>query len=143
MIRITDRTAVDEQSISFRFSRSAGPGGQNVNKVNTRVTLLFDVAKCEGLSDEQRRRILSRLSGRVSKEGLLRVVSQRHRTQKANRQAALERLVELLRGALSRRRVRKKTSVPRAERERRLAEKKKRSLLKKQRRKPGSARLDN
>ncbi len=139
MIRITDRTAVDEQSISFRFSRSAGPGGQNVNKVNTRVTLLFDVARCAGLSDEQRRRILSRLSGRVSKEGLLRVVSQRHRTQKANRQAALERLVELLRGALSRKRVRKKTSVPHAERERRLAEKKKRSLLKKQRRKPGEA----
>jgi len=141
MIRITDRTAVDDQSISFRFSRSAGPGGQNVNKVNTRVTLLFNVAGCAYLSDGQKRRILTRLPGRVSKDGLLRVVSQRHRTQKANRQAALERLVELLRAALEKKRARKKTSVPRAAKQKRLEEKKRRSALKQQRRKipPGRA----
>lgn len=133
MIKVTDDIAIAEGDVVFKFSRSSGPGGQNVNKVNTRVTLLFDLANCEGLSEEQKRRVGRRLSGRVTKDGILRVVSQRHRTQKANREAALERLVELVRGVLERKRVRKQTSVSRAEREKRLVEKKRRGELKRQR----------
>src|SRR5664280_3566590 len=80
---------------------SGGPGGQNVNKVATKVTLTFDVAASPSLTDAQRDRIRARLATRISKDGVLQVVSQRHRTQGANRAAALERFVELLRDALA------------------------------------------
>ena len=133
MIRITHELAIDDDEVVFKASRSGGPGGQNVNKVNTRVTLLFDVAASPHLSDDQRRRILSKLSTRVDKHGVLRVVSQKYRTQEANRRAALERLQQLLQEVLSPKPVRKKTKVPAAARERRLKDKKRRSLLKQQR----------
>lgn len=136
MIEITDNTGIDEGELTFKASRSGGPGGQNVNKLNTRVTLFFDVAASPSLSEEQRRRILSKLSTRIDKHGMLRVVSQRHRTQQANRRATVERLRQLLQEALERRPVRKKTKVPSGARERRLKEKKRRSLLKQQRAKP-------
>jgi ribosome-associated protein len=134
MIEITKDILVSEDELVFRASRSGGPGGQNVNKLNTRVTLFFDVAGCDALSDIQKRRILARLSTRADKNGIIRVVSQKFRTQKANRRAAIERLQELLRGALKTKPLRKKTKVPERARLRRLEEKKRRSLLKKQRR---------
>jgi ribosome-associated protein len=133
MIQITDELAINDDEVVFKASRSGGPGGQNVNKLNTRVTLFFDVAASPSLSDDQRRRILSKLSTRIDKHGVLRVVSQRHRTQEANRRAAVERLRPLLQDALKRKPVRKKTKVPAGARERRLKEKKRRSLLKQQR----------
>lgn len=133
MIEITDNIFIHENELVFKASRSAGPGGQNVNKVNTRITLLFDVANCESLSDAQKQRILSRLSTRADKNGILRVASQKFRTQSANRKAAVERLQQLLAGALKARPVRRKTKVPYAAKQRRLAEKKRRSLLKQQR----------
>jgi len=133
MIEITNDIFVREDELVFKFSRSGGPGGQNVNKVNTRVTLLFDAAKCESFSDVQRQRILKRLTTRANKDGIIRVVSQRYRTQKANRRVAVERLQELLRGALKKKAVRKKTRVPKAVKQRRLEEKRQRSLLKQQR----------
>ena len=116
-----------------RRSRSGGPGGQNVNKLNTRVTVLFDVAGSPSLSDEQKQRILSRLSTRIDKHGVLHVVSQKHRSQEANRQAAVERLQELLREALKPEPIRKKTRTPAAARERRIREKKHRGEIKQQR----------
>ncbi len=133
MIDITDEISICDDELVFKASRSAGPGGQNVNKVNTRITLLFDVANCESFSDVQKRRILSRLATRADKNGLVRVVSQRFRTQKANRRAAVERLQQLLAEALKTRPVRKKTRVPYAVKQRRLEEKRRRSLLKRQR----------
>ncbi len=128
-----DNISIREDELIFRASRSGGPGGQNVNKVNTRITLFFDVANCESFSDIQKRRILSRLSTRADKNGLIRVVSQKFRTQKANRRAAVKRLQQLLAEALKTRPVRKKTKIPYAVKQRRLEEKRRRSLLKQQR----------
>ncbi len=133
MIEITDDISIPEDELVFRASRSGGPGGQNVNKVNTRVTLFFDVGNCESLSEEQKRRIMTRLKTRTDKNGVLRVVSQKHRTQRANRNAAVERLQGLLTDALKTRPVRKKTRVSYAAKQRRLEEKRRRSMLKQQR----------
>ncbi len=133
MIEITDNISIRDDELIFKASRSSGPGGQNVNKVNTRITLFFDVANCESFSDVQKRRILSRLSTRAGKNGLIRVASQKFRTQKANRRAAVERLQQLLAEALKTRPVRKKTKIPYSVKQRRLEEKRRRSLLKRQR----------
>jgi ribosome-associated protein len=133
MIEITDNISIRDDELIFKASRSSGPGGQNVNKVNTRITLLLDVANCGSFSDVQKRRILFRLATRADKNGLIRVASQRFRTQKANRRAAVERLQQLLAEALKTRPVRKKTKIPYAAKKRRLEEKRRRSLLKQQR----------
>ena len=133
MIEITGNTFINEDELVFKFSRSGGPGGQNINKVNTRVTLLFDVANCGNLSEWQKQRILSLLATRSDKNGVLRVVSQKFRTQGANRKAAVERLQQLLTDALKTRPIRKKSKVSYAAKKRRLEEKKRRSLLKRRR----------
>jgi len=133
MIEITDKIFISEGRIIFKASRSSGPGGQNVNKVNTRITLLFDVSNCESFSDEQKQRVLKRLATRADKNGVIRVVSQKYRTQKANRRAAVERLCEFLKEALESKPKRKKTKVPYAAKQKRLEEKKQRSLLKQRR----------
>ena len=133
MVEVGTQLTIPDEELSFEFSRSGGPGGQNVNKVSTRATLLFDVAGSPSLTEEQRSRIMSRLRTRITKAGVLRVTSQRHRTQRANREAAVERFAELLREALRPRRPRRKTRVPRAVKERRLQEKKRRGELKRRR----------
>jgi ribosome-associated protein len=132
-VRVNERLSIREEELSFAASRSSGPGGQNVNKLNTRVTLYFDVASSPSLSEDQKRLILSRLATRISKRGVLSVVSQRHRSQSANREAAVERFVELLQRALEQARPRKKTRVPFAARQRRLEAKTRRSRLKQRR----------
>ena len=131
MITIKNGIVIPEDDLVYRASRSGGPGGQNVNKVNTRITLFFDVANCKSLSAEQKRRILDQLKTRASKDGVVRVVSQRHRTQRANRDAATERLVELLQQVFTIKPVRKKTRVPYSSKQKRLDEKKRRSTIKK------------
>jgi ribosome-associated protein len=133
MIEIPGDIFINEDEFVFKVSRSSGPGGQNVNKLNTRVTLFFDVANCGSLSDFQKRRILTRLASRADKNGVLRVVSQKFRTQKANRRAAFERLKRLLIDALKTKPVRKKSKVPYAAKQRRLEDKRRRSMLKRQR----------
>ena len=133
MIQITDDISICEDELVFKASRSGGPGGQNVNKVSTRVTVFFDVASATGFSDVQKRRILKHLATRADKNGVVRVASQKFRTQKANREAAVRRLQELLREALTTRPARRKTKVPQWARQRRLEEKRRRSLLKQRR----------
>jgi ribosome-associated protein len=138
MIEITPELAIPEGELTFTASRSGGPGGQNVNKVATKVTLLFDVSGSQNLSSAQRVRIRERLATRIGRDGVLRVVSQRHRTQAANRAAALERFVELLRVALAEEPPRVPTRPTRGAKERRVASKKLRGRLKQRRTQPVS-----
>jgi ribosome-associated protein len=139
MIEITDEIFISEDELVFKVSRSSGPGGQNVNKVNTRVTLLFDLANNKSFNDEQKQRMLKCLKKRVDKAGTLRVVSQKYRTQRANRKAAVERLRQILLESLKTQPVRRKTKMPYAAKLKRLGKKKHRSLLKQRRSKRHSA----
>jgi len=136
MIQIKRGLAIPEDELTFSASRSSGPGGQNVNKVSSRITLQFDVAHSPSLSDGQRALIRERLATRINKEGILRVSSQRHRSQHANKLATIERFAELLHDALIVKPPRKKRRISRAAKERRLDEKKRRSARKTLRSKP-------
>jgi ribosome-associated protein len=132
-LEIRDGLVIPEAEIAWATSPSSGPGGQNVNKVETRVTLLFDLEASPSLTEEHKARIRGRLAGRINKAGVLRVTSQKHRTQAANRQAARERFAELLAEALAPRRPRKRTRVPKAAKKRRLRAKRRRGEIKRQR----------
>lgn len=136
MIRITKDIVISTSQLWFIYSRSSGPGGQNVNKVSSRVTVFFNVADCENLSDGQKKRIFAKLKSRMSKAGVLHVHCQKYRSQPENRVLAMERLTELLRGALARKPARKKTKVSKAAKMRRLEEKKRRGEIKKLRKPP-------
>jgi ribosome-associated protein len=125
--------SIDSRELRFTFARSGGPGGQNVNKVNTCVTLWFDLRRSASLSDDQRRRLEAAMPGRIDSDGLLRVTCREHRTQAANRRAAIDRLVELLATALRPRRARKASRPTRASKERRLEAKRRQSRRKQDR----------
>lgn len=119
--------------IDRRFDRSAGPGGQNVNKLSTRATLLFDFEQCDLLLPAERTRIRSRLARRLNADGRLRVVSQAGRTQLANIRAAELRMVELLETALHVAAQRRPTRPSRGATQRRLSEKKRAAETKRRR----------
>ena len=128
------RIPLDE--FSFSASRSGGPGGQNVNKVATRVTVTFNVRESPSLTSEQREQIESRLARRISKAGSLQTVSQTYRSQAKNRIDAMERMQALIDSAFVTRRKRRKTRPTRASVKKRLEAKGRRSLAKKLRSRP-------
>jgi ribosome-associated protein len=134
MIRITDSISIDEREIEEDFVRSAGPGGQNVNKLATAVQLRFAVRQSRSLPPDVRAR-LERLAGRrLTSEGVLIIIAQRHRTQERNRQDARERLVELIQRAAEPPKPRHATRPTVASKRRRRETKTRRSRLKKLRR---------
>lgn len=135
-IKISEKVSIPLSELRFTASRSSGPGGQNVNKVSTRVTLLFDVVNSPSLPDHEKQLILDHLRTRINKDGVLRVVSQKYRTQGSNRNAAIERFALLLRESLQEAPPRRRTKIPRVAKERRLAWKKYRSRIKARRSKP-------
>ena len=133
MIPIDDNLAIPDEEVTFATSRSGGPGGQNVNKLETRVTLRFDLAGSGALSEEQKARLRERLATRITRDGILQVSSQRHRSQGANREAAGERFAKLLRENLREETPRRKTRPSRAAKARRLDEKRRQSRRKRER----------
>jgi ribosome-associated protein len=131
---INSKTAIPTSELDFHFSRSSGPGGQHVNRSETKVELRFDLAHSPSLGDRQRARALRRLATYVDKNGVMHLVSQSTRSQLRNREEVVERFRTLLRGALRVPRKRRPTRPTRTAREKRLAEKKRRGELKSQRR---------
>jgi ribosome-associated protein len=136
MVRINDDLEIPDGELSFRYARSSGPGGQNVNKVATKVTLLFPVSESAALSDHQKAQIELALANRISKDRLLHVTSERHRTRSANQRDAVDRFAELLAEALRPRKSRRPTHVPERSRRRRLDKKRQRSEKKRLRERP-------
>lgn len=134
-VRINAGLEIPLDEVRFTASRAGGPGGQHVNKVNSRITLHFDVDGSPSLDDDQRRRLHARLPTRIGRDGVLRLHVQAHRSQARNREVAVERFAELLSDALRPRRPRKPTRVSRTQKERRLESKRRRSDTK-QSRKP-------
>ena len=136
MIRVTDQISIDEREIEESFVRASGPGGQNVNKLSTAVQLRFDVRGSPSLPAEVRAR-LERLAGaRLTRDGVLVITAQSHRTQGRNRQDALDRLIDLIRRAAIAPRPRRPTKPTKASRERRIESKKHHAGLKLRRAKP-------
>jgi ribosome-associated protein len=131
---LTPATGIPVSELSFRFSRSSGPGGQHVNRTETRVELLFDLASSPSLSENQRTRALQNLAPYLDKRGVLHLVSQSSRSQRRNREEVVERFRTLMRDGLKTPKKRRATQPSRTARERRLQEKKRRAETKRSRR---------
>ena len=136
-LRVTNTVEIPEMELTWRFSRSSGPGGQHVNTSDSRVELRFDVANSGAFTPTQRERVLEQLSGRLV-DGVVTVAASRFRSQYRNRQDALERLSVLLAGALAPPAPPRRATKPsRRARQRRVDEKRQRGELKRMRRNPG------
>jgi ribosome-associated protein len=135
-IEVTPEIVIDESELAFSFARASGPGGQNVNKVETAVQLRFDVIHSLSLDDAMKQRV-KRLAGtRLTKEGVLVIFARTHRSQERNRQDALARLLRLIAAAAEKPEFRLKTRPGLATRERRIETKVRRGETKRLRRMP-------
>lgn len=130
-IQILPGVKIAEAELSFRFARSGGPGGQNVNKVSTRVELLFNVMDSPSLDEAQKRRVLTALRSRIDSSGVLRIVSDESRSQWRNREEAIKKFAHALRSALAVRKKRVRTKPSASSREGRIKKKKVRGETKK------------
>ncbi len=133
MLKIDENLSIPLQEIAVSAIRSQGAGGQNVNKVSSAIHIRFDVRASAAFSDEVKGRILRVKDRRLSKEGIIVIKSQRYRSQDKNRSDALEKLAEMIRKALVRRKPRKRTKPTKKSQEKRLDEKTKRGRLKESR----------
>jgi ribosome-associated protein len=125
-----------QSELVFTTSRSSGPGGQNVNKVNTKVTLRFDVEKSQLLTDEEKALLRSKLSTRITADGSLLLTAQDKRSQLQNKEAVILKLNELLAKALAKKKKRKATKPSKSAIQKRIKSKKERSEKKKWRQSP-------
>jgi ribosome-associated protein len=134
MIEINDRITIEESELEFEFLRSSGPGGQNVNKVETAVRLRFDPMKCESLPLDARLRLKLGAGSRIDADGKILILARQKRTQDGNRQEAIERLVEMIRTSLVVPKHRKATKPTRSSQIKRVESKRIRSKTKSTRR---------
>ena len=125
VLHITSSVQIPLSELRFRTSRSSGPGGQNVNKLETRVELVFDVASSPSLSEDQKNVLFTLLASRIDARGVLHISSLKSRSQWENKQLVIEKLVSILQGALKVRMKRVKTSPTHSSKERRVQSKKK------------------
>lgn len=135
-LEIDDVVQIPMSELTFKATRSGGPGGQHVNTSSTQIELWWDVSGSGALSEDQRSLVMNRLSSRLDGDGRLRLVSSRFRSQRRNRDDAIDRFRKLLASALAEPTPRKPTRKPRSADEERLREKKQRGQLKRQRRPP-------
>jgi ribosome-associated protein len=130
MIRITDQISIEEAEFEESFVRSSGPGGQNVNKLSTAVQLRFDVRHSPSLPNDVAVRLMRLAGKRMTKDGVLVIIAQNHRTQERNRAEARDRLAALIQQAAVAPIKRKATKPTKAARERRIESKKHRASIK-------------
>jgi len=140
VVRINAVLSVPMSEVSFHFSRSGGPGGQHVNRTESRVELRFNVALSPSLSDDQRARLVNKLANQIDGDGVLHLFADTYRSQFQNRQAAIRRFQQLLKKALRPEKTRRPTKPTKAAKERRLQQKKHQGQKKRLRKKP---RLDD
>ncbi len=133
---ITTAIRIPFSEIEFQTSRSGGPGGQNVNKVETRVELRFDLAHSFAFDDSLKQKLLVKLSSLLTADGILRINVQESRSQWQNKQLAIEKFIGILRRALKPSKKRIKTKPSRSAHQKRLEHKHKRSEIKRQRHTP-------
>jgi ribosome-associated protein len=133
---VNSRLTISEQEIRITAARSSGPGGQNVNKVNSKVTLRWSPSRCDALDAAWRRRFEARYGGRINREGELVLHSEQYRDQTRNRADVRQKLVEMLLGCQSAPRPRIATRPSRASQRRRLDQKSRQSQKKQSRQKP-------
>jgi len=133
-LRISSSLAIPVAELRFRFSRSGGAGGQHVNKVSTRVELLFDIKHSSSLTDQQKERLLLKLKSKVDAEGCLTISSQESRSQWQNREKSVQKFITLISRALQEIRPRLATKATKGSRERRLRRKSLESKKKESRR---------